>query len=205
MQHSNRAYNLFLSVSFTRSLRFHILHTCRNKLKTALLRIESKQKKIKNPHFVSRLCYYASYVYDIYCSYLFKFFLVLRRTLASLRKRDRKSFIFPALGRTNQSSLLLYGRHKPIQVFISNSCRYTHKLNTKYLQIITWYTGEKEKGESERETILVFTLLWCSPVTTPKPPTKFVKLLVNYAFLKIFLNRRANDKNFKTRKIYKYK
>lgn len=69
-----------------------------------------------------------------------QFFLVLRRVLASLRKRDRKSFIFPALGRTNQSSLLLYDRHTPIQIFISNSCRYTQKLNTTYLQIITWYT-----------------------------------------------------------------
>lgn len=74
-----------------------------------------------------------------------QFFLVLRRTLASLRKRDRKSFIFPALGRTNQFSLQLYDRHKPIQIFISKSCRYTHNLNTKYLQIITWYTWEREE------------------------------------------------------------
>lgn len=102
-------------------------------------------------------------------------FFSFKKNIGFFRKRDRKSFIFPALGRTNQSSLLQYDRHKPVQVFNSNSCRYTHKLNTKYLQIITWYTGEKEKGESERETISVFTLLWCRPVTTPKPPTKFVK------------------------------
>lgn len=86
LQHSNRAYNLFLSVPFTPSLRYHILHTCRNKLKIALLRIESKQKKINEPPFVSRLGYYASYVYDIYCSYFFTIFFSFKENIGCSQK-----------------------------------------------------------------------------------------------------------------------